>query len=207
MSSTPASRRRARSRQWTETLKGIKTALFVAPTTWRHAGGTASLRSRRCAARHLKVWRYGGTARQAVGGTVAARGTLTAWDGLVTGMAVDPGSRNSGSNPAKTSQSGRSSPVLVDAAALAVHLSVDRSYVYEHATELGAIRLGSGPRARLRFDLEDVRRRLSATSCSASRESEAVDPAPTAGLRPRRRRQTGTTAQLLPIRGRTEATA
>jgi hypothetical protein len=43
---------------------------------------------------------------------------------------------------------------LVDAAELARRLGTDRSWVYAHAAELGAIRLGSGPRARLRFDPE-----------------------------------------------------
>jgi hypothetical protein len=43
---------------------------------------------------------------------------------------------------------------LVDAAELARRLGTDRSWVYSHATELGAIRLGSGPKARLRFDPE-----------------------------------------------------
>jgi hypothetical protein len=47
----------------------------------------------------------------------------------------------------------------VDAAALARTLGVERSWVYAHADELGAVRLG-GPGGRLRFDLEDVRRRL-----------------------------------------------
>jgi hypothetical protein len=43
---------------------------------------------------------------------------------------------------------------LVDVAELAHHLSVTRAWVYQHASELGAIRIGTGPRARLRFDLE-----------------------------------------------------
>ena len=38
--------------------------------------------------------------------------------------------------------------------------SVSRSYVYEHAEALGAIRLGEGPKARLRFDLEQVAQAL-----------------------------------------------
>lgn len=40
---------------------------------------------------------------------------------------------------------------FVDAAATARMLSVERDWVYEHAEELGAIRLG-GSRGRLRFD-------------------------------------------------------
>ena len=42
---------------------------------------------------------------------------------------------------------------LVSARELADVLNVKRSFVYEHAGELGAIRLGTGPKARLRFDL------------------------------------------------------
>ena len=47
-------------------------------------------------------------------------------------------------------------PGLVDAAELARRLGVTRAWVYEHATELGAIRLGSGPSARLRFDPDEA---------------------------------------------------
>ena len=47
----------------------------------------------------------------------------------------------------------------VDAAALARALGVDRDWVYAHAAQLGALRLG-GPRGRLRFDLEHIRRVL-----------------------------------------------
>lgn len=48
---------------------------------------------------------------------------------------------------------------LVDAATLARELGVERDWVYAHADDLGAIRLG-GPRGRLRFDREIVRQRL-----------------------------------------------
>jgi hypothetical protein len=57
---------------------------------------------------------------------------------------------------------------LVDAATLAVALGVDRSYVYAHADELGAIRLGDGPKPRLRFDVETARE---AFACYASKQS------------------------------------
>jgi hypothetical protein len=43
-------------------------------------------------------------------------------------------------------------PQLLDAAAVARMLGVTRGWVYEHAGELGATRLGSGARPRLRFD-------------------------------------------------------
>lgn len=42
---------------------------------------------------------------------------------------------------------------LVDAAKLARVLGVDRDWVYEHGERLGAIRLGDGPRPRLRFEI------------------------------------------------------
>jgi hypothetical protein len=43
-------------------------------------------------------------------------------------------------------------PQLLDATAVARMLGVTRGWVYEHAAELGAIRLGAGARPRLRFD-------------------------------------------------------
>ncbi len=46
---------------------------------------------------------------------------------------------------------------LVDAQDVADDLKVERDWVYAHARELGAVRLGDGPKARLRFDLQRVR--------------------------------------------------
>ena len=89
---------------------------------------------------------------------------------------------------------------LVDVREVACYLGVKPSYVYAHADELGARRLGSGPRARLRFSLAEIDERLSA--CSDSRRSESLKPAPTKGLRPRRGSPMGTNVELLPIRGR-----
>lgn len=43
-------------------------------------------------------------------------------------------------------------PELVDAVELARRLGIERSWVYTHAIELGAIKLGSGRKPRLRFD-------------------------------------------------------
>lgn len=62
-------------------------------------------------------------------------------------------------------------PRYVDAARLAEVLGVERQWVYEHAAQLGALRLG-GARGRLRFDLVHVRRAL------AHDGSQAVSPAP-----------------------------
>jgi hypothetical protein len=49
---------------------------------------------------------------------------------------------------------------LVDAAELARILGVERDWVYARAGRLGAVRLGDGPKARLRFDIERVRETL-----------------------------------------------
>ena len=51
---------------------------------------------------------------------------------------------------------------FVDARELAEELGVSIDYVYAHATQLGAIRLGSGPKARIRFDLDRARQALEA---------------------------------------------
>ncbi len=47
-----------------------------------------------------------------------------------------------------------SSRRLVDAATLAAELGVTRSWIYEHRDELGALQLGTGPKPRLRFDVQ-----------------------------------------------------
>jgi len=75
-------------------------------------------------------------------------------------------------------------PPLVDAATLAGLLGVSRAYVYEHATDLGALRLGDGPRARLRFDPDRARAGLVGTP----------SPPPTAAPI-RQHRRTATTAK------------
>ena len=41
---------------------------------------------------------------------------------------------------------------LLTPSEVADRFAVSRAWVYEHASELGAIRLGDGPRGRLRFD-------------------------------------------------------
>jgi hypothetical protein len=91
---------------------------------------------------------------------------------------------------------------LLSPAELAHELGVTRSFVYAHKADLGAVRLSSGPRARLRFSLERAREGL--TACSMGRGSSALEPARSAGSRPRRRRSLGTSAPLLPIRGSQE---
>lgn len=44
--------------------------------------------------------------------------------------------------------------------ATALHVSLD--YVYAHAVDLGVMRLGDGPKARLRFDLQTATRAMRA---------------------------------------------
>ena len=90
--------------------------------------------------------------------------------------------------------------MLVDAQAVADALGVTRGFVYEHAVDLGAVRLGSGPRARLRFRLDEVETRL--TACTAGRGSESPVSAPVRACRPAARRHLGTKVDLLPVRGR-----
>jgi hypothetical protein len=76
---------------------------------------------------------------------------------------------------------------------LADRIGVERSWVYDNAAELGAIRLGTGDRPRLRFDVER------ALDAWRDREPEpALEPAP----RPSRRRTRPREPELLPIHGR-----
>ena len=99
--------------------------------------------------------------------------------------------------PARTLEVGRQ---LVDAAALAEILAVERSWVYEHADALGAYRLGSGLKARLRFDPAETLERL--RTCPAGREpTTAASPMVEPKRRRRRQAAMGTNVPLLPIRG------
>jgi hypothetical protein len=77
---------------------------------------------------------------------------------------------------------------LVDAQTLADALGVDRSYVYSHADELGAVRIGSGSKPRLRFDLDTARKAFACYASNQSQGSNASAGAESAGLPARRRR-------------------
>jgi hypothetical protein len=92
---------------------------------------------------------------------------------------------------------------LVDVAKVAEHLGVSKDWVYSHADEIGARRLGSGPKARLRFILAEVDERL--TACTASRGSLAPESGPLRRPLARRCKPVGRNAELLPVRGVTEA--
>lgn len=87
---------------------------------------------------------------------------------------------------------------LIDASEVARLTGRTRQWVYDHQGELGAIRLGSGPKPRLGFDPQRVLARM----------ERVDDPAPLSQLalakpnRPRRRAgRTATGAELLRVRG------
>lgn len=77
-------------------------------------------------------------------------------------------------------------PRLLTATELAERIGVSRSWVYEHARELGAVRLGPGPRARLRFDPVTVAARLAGPPAPRFHHELAI-------------RETCSTVPLLPI--------
>ena len=77
---------------------------------------------------------------------------------------------------------------LVDAAEIARLHGKTRSWVYAHAAELGAVRLGSGPRPRLAFSPTRVAERLEKV------DQPATAPLPEAPQRRRRRQRAGRTA-------------
>ena len=99
-----------------------------------------------------------------------------------------------------------SSSRLLTAGELAAELGVDRRWVYEHQEQLGALRLGDGPKARVRFDSERAREAL---SCLGDKQPQA-ETASTDGpsRRPLRRRGTRNATGLpqpgsvLELRGR-----
>lgn len=85
---------------------------------------------------------------------------------------------------------------LVSAAELAQMFGIERSWVYAHAIELGAVKLGEGKKPRLRFDPEVAARVLRRVG-----EVPVADPPTRSGERadrPGGRRERG---ELLPIRG------
>jgi hypothetical protein len=87
------------------------------------------------------------------------------------------------------------SGIFIDAATLARLLGVSRATVYANADQLGAIRLGKGKRARLRFDptrlaAPDPRAELGRAVHPAARPRRSAKPSKRAGF-------------LLPIRGGT----
>jgi hypothetical protein len=87
----------------------------------------------------------------------------------------------------------------LSAAELSACLGVEVAYVYAHAAEFGAIRLGDGPRPRLRFDPEVVAERLAARDTAPQTSTERPSSPP---RRPGGRGSSS--AELLPIKGDAE---
>lgn len=89
---------------------------------------------------------------------------------------------------------------LVDAAELARRLGIERSWVYSHAIELGAVKLGSGPKPRLRFDPE-----IAARVLRKAEEVPAADPPTRSGKRAGQPQGRGRSeVRLLPVHGQGE---
>lgn len=84
---------------------------------------------------------------------------------------------------------------LLTAGQVATRFGVDRSWVYTHAHHLGVVRLGLGPRPRLRFDPAVVAQRLLAQQVaptSAAPARGAAGSAPLLPIRSQARRPTRT---------------
>lgn len=84
---------------------------------------------------------------------------------------------------------------LLSAAQVATRLGVERSWIYDHAEELRVVRLGDGPRPRLRFDpavvaeLKLTRRRPGGSRTPVRTRAAGVDLLPIKpATRTRRRR-------------------
>jgi hypothetical protein len=87
---------------------------------------------------------------------------------------------------------------LVDAAEVARRFRLSRAYVYAHADQLGAIRVGDGSRPRLRFDPDRVAERLTARQAGRRSGSQKAACQAKSKLRPRKGR--AQSQNLLPIR-------
>jgi hypothetical protein len=86
---------------------------------------------------------------------------------------------------------------LVDAQEIARRTGRSRWWVYEHAGELGAVRLGWGPRPRLAFRPSRVEAYLE----SAAEGRQPLTPPVRARPRRRRSRRSQSGVELLPIQG------
>jgi hypothetical protein len=93
-------------------------------------------------------------------------------------------------------QRGLQSRELVDASELARRFGIERSWVYSHAIQLGAVKLGNGSKPRLRFDPQ-----IAAKVLRKVGGDSAADPPARSGKRagqPQGNR--GSEVPLLPIR-------
>ena len=72
----------------------------------------------------------------------------------------------------------------LDAAELAQQLGVTRTWVYQHADELGARRIGTGPRPRLRFPAPSLEPPNNGSGAGRDRKGPNPPPRQPAGLIP-----------------------
>jgi hypothetical protein len=84
-------------------------------------------------------------------------------------------------------------PALLTAADVAKQYGLSRGWVYKHARDLGGQRMGTGPKARLRFRSHEVQARLSELQVSGDE---------TPRLRPSGARQPVELLPIGPTRGR-----
>ncbi|MGD1055775.1 MAG: hypothetical protein ABR992_00015 [Solirubrobacteraceae bacterium] len=70
-------------------------------------------------------------------------------------------------------------PGWMTAKELAAHLKINPAWVYEHAQELGAIRTGTGPKARIRFDLHTATQALKHQQPATATTRRKPTPRPT----------------------------
>jgi hypothetical protein len=80
---------------------------------------------------------------------------------------------------------------LLTTAEVAVELAVSPEWVRDHQAELGAIKLGGGPKARLRFEPDAI------AAYKSRRRVRPPEPAPTP--RRRRRRRAPADVELIPL--------
>jgi hypothetical protein len=82
-----------------------------------------------------------------------------------------------------------SAPIgLLTVTEVAQRLRVSTKWVYAHQRRLGAIKLGGGPKARLRFDARAVAAELDRTERERGVQQNAVVPEPPANIKRSRRR-------------------
>jgi hypothetical protein len=90
---------------------------------------------------------------------------------------------------------------LLTVADVAAVLKLEASWVYDHARQLGAVRLGRGIRSPIRFEARTVAAGLRALTQGVSSEDLAPD-AYVKPVRPKKKSRAGGPSLLLPVRPR-----
>lgn len=93
-----------------------------------------------------------------------------------------------------SSRSANGAGDLIDANEVARRYGVTPDWVYRHKQELGVIRLGTGPKAHLRFDPARIEQQLRPSS-------DEQKPSPPKRARRTQRKRKQSTVGLLPIKG------